>query len=48
MDGLRQEDVGQLSRQVRLLLLQSLPPPVLFDKRAQVVSHILRGMPPRK
>ena len=48
MDGPGQEITRYYSRQVCLLLLQSVPPPVLLDERAQVVSHILRGMPPRK
>ena len=48
VDDLRQEAAGHPPRQVRVLLLQSVPAAVLSDERAQVVSHFLRGVSPCK
>ena len=48
VDDIRQEAAGHPPRQVRVLLLQSLPAAVLSDERAQVVSHFLRGVSPCK
>ena len=44
MDGFGQEITGHHSRQVCLLLLQSIPPSVLFDEWTKMVSYFLWGM----
>ena len=48
VDDLCQEAAGHPPRQVRVLLLQPVPAPVLSDERAQVVSYFLRGVSPCK
>ena len=48
VDDLRPEAAGHPPRQVRVLLLLSVPAPVLSHERAQVVSHFLRGVSPCK